>query len=155
MWTEITLIERGRSLQSKYFLYSGRYPPSSILLFSPPQGDFRLVDFYLNLICKKSPRVAIVIVVSLRARPLLNRRRRSRKRRDGGRIISSHPRKLQKCRKWKLFMIHFALTGALIANDFRDGRKCGFKGPAIFLFKSLLCGRSRIEGTKNLEYFRR
>ena len=103
-----------------------------LLLFSPLQGDFRLVDFYLNLICKKSPRVAIVIVVSLRARPLLNRRRRSRKRRDGGRIISSHLRKLQKCRKWKLFMIHFALTGALIANDFRDGRKCGFKGPAIF-----------------------
>ena len=81
MWTEITLIERGRSLQSKYFLYSGRYPPSGLplLLPSPLQGDFRLVDFYLNLICKKSPRVAIVIVVSLRARPLLNRRRRSRK----------------------------------------------------------------------------
>ena len=66
MWTEITLIERGRSLQSKYFLYSGRYPPS-LFSFSLPflQGDFRLVDFYLNLICKKSPRVAIVIVVSL------------------------------------------------------------------------------------------
>ena len=89
-------------------IFSLQRPLPSLFSFSLPflQGDFRLVDFYLNLICKKSPRVAIVIVVSLRARPLLNRRR---KWRDGGQIILSHPRKLQKCRKWKLFMIHFAL----------------------------------------------
>ena len=111
MWTEITLIERGPFVTEQIFSLQRPLPSLSLLLFSPLQGDFRLVDFYLNLICKKSPRVAIVIVVSLRARPLLNRRRRSRERRDGGRIISSHPRKLQKCRKWKHFMIHFALAG--------------------------------------------
>ena len=50
------------------------------------------------------------------------------------------------------FMMHFALTGALIANDFRDGRKCGFKEPAIFplsLF-SVVDRESREQRTWNI-----
>ena len=68
MWTEITLIEKWDGAAVRYraniFFTAAISLPPFLSLF-PPQSDFSLVDFYLNLICKKSLRVAIVIVVSL------------------------------------------------------------------------------------------
>lgn len=62
MWTEITLIEKWDGAAVRYRANIFFTAAISLLSF-PLQSDFSLVDFYLNLICKKSLRVAIVIVV--------------------------------------------------------------------------------------------
>ena len=98
----------GRSLQSKYFLSSRHFFPSS-----PFHSDLSLVDFYLNLICKKSPRVAIVIVVvSATVKP--SPPPQMTKRTDS--IVFSR----EVCTKKEAFY-DTRFDSALIANDFSSG----------------------------------